>query len=103
MAPVMGDNGVIVDWTFRGFSNPEAVVQGIRNVKQGLQNMNANLYGGFPEVYDDFVRDYKSRKMNVKPAGGSGESADLAKARAYLQKFPNGKDADRARKIVEGK
>jgi hypothetical protein len=69
MAPVMGDGGVILGWTFKGFTNPEAVVNGIRAVKQKVGDMQANLAAGFPDVYDDYKAEYDRRSAAAHQPG----------------------------------
>jgi hypothetical protein len=106
LAPVLGDNGAIINWTFRGFTKPEAVVNGIRNVKRKLESIDANLAAGFPEVYDDYKADYNSRmdKISKDPGGGmktvsvDGVSYDVAKAEEIAKANPK---HPKSKKILE--
>lgn len=61
MSPVLGENGAIKNWVFRGFSSPEAVVEGLRAVRDKMQYIEGNLAAGYPEVYDDFKTEYQKR------------------------------------------
>lgn len=67
--PQIGQDGVIKDWVFAGTANPEALVNGIRNVKSKIRNIEGSLASGYPEVYDDFIGEYNKRRG--KPVAAS--------------------------------
>lgn len=91
MVPTIGEGGTWTGLTWKGTTSPEAFVNGmkrVRNIVAAKEKTFKNAYGA--EAYKTVVGDIV------------GSDDMKMKARKYLEQFPNGKDADRAKKILAG-
>lgn len=89
MVPTIGEGGEWTGLAWKGTTSPEVFINGMkraRNIVAAKEKIYKNAYGA--DTY----------KTVVGEVVGSSDMKN--KARKYLEQFPNGKDADRARKIL---
>ncbi len=89
MVPTIGEGGTWTGLTWKGTTSPDAFVNGmkrVRNIVAAKEKTFKNAYGD--EAYSAVVGDVVG---TVDPK---------VKARKYLEQFPNGKDAARAKQIL---
>mgnify|MGYP001564383125 CR=1 FL=1 len=93
LSPTIGEGGRWTDVAWKGTTSAEAFINGMKRARSKVAAQEKALSRAFgADAYNQVAGDI---------VGTQTIAPDMqAKARAYLQKFPNGKDAARARKLL---
>ena len=104
MVPSYDQNGILKDFTLKGAANPEAFVNGMRNIRDTFKSVDDTLRAGYGNNYDVVMKrlgDQSARGGNF--ANATQKPVDLKQAaRNYLRDHPTGKGAAQAKKILSG-